>query len=756
MASITIPPHDLPVWMRRAQRRTDWGVLLVLALSLAVASSFLFQAGLPRASASERYVYLTADFATALREGRLYPRWSANALGGYGAPIPNFYPPGAAYSAALAQIFLTGSAVDAVRLMYALAFCLAGAVTYTFVARRSSAPAGLIAAALYLFSPYVGQVAPHLLGDLPGMIGLALLPALLWAVDRLLVGDQPHDLLLVALATAGLLLTEPHTGLVGLGLAAAFCAAQPRAASSGGKRVAVGLLLGVVMSAFFWLPALAEATAVQWYPTTAPIQPTITLAGLLTPLRPIDPDAMLPAVQATLGLTGVIGALVGTAAIGFAREAIRFEGLFLYAGAALALTGIALLPNQVWLIGPITLCCAIGGSAIWRVGRRLKPSQRGPALPLLLIAILLGALPVWAFTGTPGTFETPNALAQIEFEQRGYGVAVLPPGAPLPSNAGAAPAPNRALLNSYQTSVVDKIDSASLPSTVGIGVLEHTTHSDLFSVRARSATPIKLLTAWFPGWTASFGASSIPLTPTADGLMTLRMPADTGELLVSLGTTPVRAAAWALSWGALIALALMTWWRIRHSAPSYDHAPLLTTAQARLLALVVAAFVVIVAAVAHTGLPMPRAGFALDGSIALRSRTDVGLEALAYRVDNRAYRPGESIDLSIYWRALRTLPDNYTVRAELVSATPGVVYPATPLHAPGHYPTRRWLVGRYVGDRFDVPLPADIPPGHYLIGVEAFDCQAECTPEDRLIFFDAAGSDAGQVLLLPTLLTVGP
>ncbi|MFN8565114.1 MAG: hypothetical protein U0703_26605 [Anaerolineae bacterium] len=85
--------QDLPMWMQQAMRGTDWGVLIVLGFCLLLGWSFALQPGLPRTNASEHYVFRAADATQAFSEGRLYPRWSPYALGGYGAPIPSYYPP---------------------------------------------------------------------------------------------------------------------------------------------------------------------------------------------------------------------------------------------------------------------------------------------------------------------------------------------------------------------------------------------------------------------------------------------------------------------------------------------------------------------------------------------------------------------------------------------------------------------------------------------------------------------------------------
>ncbi len=297
----TIERENLPLWMQKTLRRTDWGALIVIAFSLLAAWSFLLQSGLPRTNASEHYAYRAADTAAGFAEGRLYPRWSANVLGGYGAPIPNYTAPAAAYFPALIDTFVTNEATLAVRLVYVLAFVGAGAAVYAFVLRRSGAVAAVIAALLYVYSPYVGLTVPQLLGDLPGMIGLALIPALLWSVDRLLRVNRPSDVLIVGLITAGLAFTDLRA--LGIGWLIAIVLIEWNHGAIRRSALALGSgAVGIALAACFWLPALVEADAVRMAARPRAIPFSLTLAGLLTPLRQLDPGALIAQPQFTLGI----------------------------------------------------------------------------------------------------------------------------------------------------------------------------------------------------------------------------------------------------------------------------------------------------------------------------------------------------------------------------------------------------------------------------------------------------------------------
>jgi hypothetical protein len=36
-------------------------------------------------------------------------------------------------------------------------------------------------------------------------------------------------------------------------------------------------------------------------------------------------------------------------------------------------------------------------------------------------------------------------------------------------------------------------------------------------------------------------------------------------------------------------------------------------------------------------------------------------------------------------------------------------------HTPGEFPTRRWPLDKYVRDRHEIALPANLPPGRYTV-----------------------------------------
>nr|MCU0511691.1 6-pyruvoyl-tetrahydropterin synthase-related protein [Anaerolineae bacterium] len=304
-APIVIPEADLPDWMRRSRRRFDPGLLIVLLFSLGAAWSFLLNPALPRTGDSESYVFRAVDTAAALREGQLYPRWSPHALNGYGAPIPAFYPPAAPYLAGFIAVMFTDDTLVALRLLCAGALLLAGTAVYALVLRRVNAPAGVVAAALYVYSPFIGLTLPHLEGDLAGLLAAALLPALLWAVNRWLALRQPVDFALVAAGTAALLLTQPVYLPVAALLAGGLAALQVLETRQPAPVLPLlaALLAGVALAAFYWLPALVEMPFVRWLPAPVPAPAErLTLAGLVQPMRQIDPAALLTPPLFSLGV----------------------------------------------------------------------------------------------------------------------------------------------------------------------------------------------------------------------------------------------------------------------------------------------------------------------------------------------------------------------------------------------------------------------------------------------------------------------
>ncbi|MGC8837863.1 MAG: hypothetical protein ACP5UM_05550, partial [Anaerolineae bacterium] len=81
-------------------------------------------------------------------------------------------------------------------------------------------------------------------------------------------------------------------------------------------------------------------------------------------------------------------------------------------------------------------------------------------------------------------------------------------------------------------------------------------------------------------------------------------------------------------------------------------------------------------------------------------------------------RPGGSLYVTLYWRSLGPVREDYTAFTHLLGpynpATGGPVWAGhdgEPLG--GSYGTSRWAAGEWVLDQHEIRLPADLPPGTY-------------------------------------------
>jgi hypothetical protein len=756
MSHITIPTDQLPTWMRRSLRGTDWAALLSLLFCLLVALVIFWQTGFPRSNDSEHWVFRTANTAAALQEGRLYPRWSPHALGGYGAPIPHYYPPAPAYIAALIQISFTGDPVEAVRLVMILALGLSGIPVYHWVARRAGSAAGVLASILYVYSPIIGYVTPAVLGDLPAVLSHLLLPTLLASLDRFLTTGQRLDFAAIALLLAALLLTDPRFAAVGIVLSLIYMVWHRwRHPSRAWRTVLLALLLGALISAFYWLPAYLEIDAVGWRQVTTTAPYRVDLAALFTPLHQPDPLNSNVTPQFTLGTPMLFLLPIGVWAALWRRSG--FHGLFLLLSALLV--GIlAFMPSATWLVGILALTCAIGASAAATLRIRFASRLRALSLTLIVLIATTSALPMWLARQATEPFGDLSPAAQVQYELQGFGIAGLPRGWLLPSSfAGYLPY-NQNLISSYTSDAISKIDVSTVTNDAQIGFLGNTAHSDRFQIQTGIPTQITILTAKFPGWSASATSGNARLfLDRENGLLRLDLPANfNSDLTISLGTTIPRAVAWTLSSVAFLALVIIT----RRSRPQRDALadyPLLQLAETRALSVVLVLVTTLALLALNGGLStlQNRPGAELDGYTPLRLRSEVGMEAIAFRLDTQTAQQSSMLQFSLYWRALRYLERNYRVQVSLVPIGSDVATLTTPLAHPGGYPARRWLTGRYVTDSYALPLPADLATGDYQLRVEVFDCDQVCTAANRLTFFDPQGA-ALQSWLLPATIRISP
>lgn len=117
---------------------------------------------------------------------------------------------------------------------------------------------------------------------------------------------------------------------------------------------------------------------------------------------------------------------------------------------------------------------------------------------------------------------------------------------------------------------------------------------------------------------------------------------------------------------------------------------------------------------------------------------------LGYDVAHRTVQAGEHLQFTLYWQPLVPISENYTLFTHLLG--PGNVLLAQVDRQPlqERAPTGRWLPGGIYADRFDMPLPLNIPPGEAQLEVGLYQlttmerlpvivADGQWLPEDRVL-----------------------
>mgnify|MGYP001772865476 CR=1 FL=1 len=116
-----------------------------------------------------------------------------------------------------------------------------------------------------------------------------------------------------------------------------------------------------------------------------------------------------------------------------------------------------------------------------------------------------------------------------------------------------------------------------------------------------------------------------------------------------------------------------------------------------------------------------------------------------YHHDERSsFRRGETIFLTLYWRASGPVSRNYSAFTHLLDGEGKFCSGMDRLLGEGFYPTSRWIPGEIYWQDYPLPVPPDLPEGRYLIEIGLYDLKTM----ERLPVLDESGNPAGDRVIL--------
>lgn len=237
----------------------------LLAIIIAFISIFpLLNKGLPPTHDGEYHIIRFYEFYKTLSDGNLYPRWASDLNNGFGVPLFNYVYPLPNYFSAILHT-VNFSFIDSFKLNMFFAVIIGSIFFFLWARQFWGDLGGVVASSFYSFSPY------HLLdiyirGSIGEVWALAFFPAFLWSITKFIKDKNLSHGFYSSIFLALIIFSHNILAFMFFPFAIfyiTFLIFQEKNRKYLILNTFYTILLGIGLSAIFWLPAIFEKQYVR-------------------------------------------------------------------------------------------------------------------------------------------------------------------------------------------------------------------------------------------------------------------------------------------------------------------------------------------------------------------------------------------------------------------------------------------------------------------------------------------------------------
>jgi hypothetical protein len=702
-------------------------IIALILLCLPAISPFL-RDRMPLTDDGNLHLYRAIALDDSIRnDGAIYPRFASGLVYGYGAPLFNYFPPSSYYATVIFHAFGFSwlAAWKATMVFYVL---LAGLGAYLLGKEWAGEAGGYLAAAAYVYAPYAlfDTVSR---GTSSEYAAMAIIPFALWGFSRLAKHGSRQNFLIATLSFALFIIMHTLMTLFGTLLLLLFCAALWLRSKEKIRllwQMGLGGILAVLMTAFFWWPALAETDFVK-------------IDGVVENLDFID-------VTQSLRGIGDIFALPKTADPSQLQAVIPI----VYAWPALILAIFAFWHKEKWLILSLFLYFALtvflqleGAASLWRSIPLLSYSQfawRTMSMGTLALAVLAGIgaaqivdrielkwpkygafcvfLAILALYGIPYLYRPSSAL-QAESIEDAQAYEIQTGSLTLSSYSEYLPIWNTVNPPTEFSGRLQANPTISLASENWTGT------SANLEIGASENTTLVFNWLYFVGWEASVDGQNVEVFPHGEeGLVAISVPAGEHHIHIAYGMTPSQRNATILSFAAFFGLGLALFFWPKTAAE--EHAETGQFAWA-VMGIGLGLFIVKLLIIDAVDSPFKMLRFQNGqlAGVAMPLNANFGREIALLGMEVTAVvKSGEMAQIRLFWTPLvDNVSGDYSSRLTLRDSQGNVIAESGSFY-PADLATSNWRQGFYLEEILNLQIPAYTPPAEYQLVLNLYQSQS--------------------------------